>query len=82
MPAPVNDDIARETRSDGLLQLQLEHSQRQAMQGMDVPWLLDQWAERSPDKPFIIWEPFVGETTTWSYARFRADARAFAAVDL
>lgn len=79
MPARVNKDVDWETSSDGLLQRQLEQSQRQAMQGMDVPWLLDQWAERSPDKPFVIWEPFVGEGMTWSYARFRADARAFAA---
>ncbi|HEY0685613.1 MAG TPA: AMP-binding protein [Steroidobacter sp.] len=61
------------------LQQKLDHSQRQAMLGMDIPWLLDQWAEKTPDKPFILWEPFVGECSTWSYSDVRAAARAFAA---
>ncbi|ATE67360.1 ATP-dependent acyl-CoA ligase [Rhizorhabdus dicambivorans] len=49
------------------------------MRGMDIPWLLDSWADRVPDKPFLIWEPFDGETKTWSYDRFRSRARSLAA---
>lgn len=33
-------------------------SQHDAFPGIDVPWLLDQWLERQPDKTFVIWAPF------------------------
>jgi carnitine-CoA ligase len=65
--------------SASTLRKHLEHSQRQSMAGMDIPWLLDQWAEKVPDKPFLIWEPFVGEGAVWSYSELRSDARAVAA---
>ena len=53
---------------------------REAMvQGRDVPWLLSQWVERAPDKPFLIWEPFTGVSRQWSYADFYRDVRATAA---
>ncbi len=47
--------------------------------GRDVPWLLRSAVEKSPNKPFLIWEPFTGEAETWSYARFRDEVRAVAA---
>lgn len=43
-----------------------------------VPWLLDQWAQRTPDKPFLVWEPFSGPSREWSYAEFQRDVRAVA----
>lgn len=58
---------------------QLDLTRRQAMLGMDLPWLLDQWAQRNPDKPFMIWEPFVGDSAVWNYAELQAAARAVAA---
>ncbi|MEC9434169.1 MAG: AMP-binding protein [Pseudomonadota bacterium] len=39
--------------------------------GRDVNWLLDHRAEKSPDRPFLIWEPFEGPSRTWTYAAFR-----------
>ncbi|MEX2626384.1 MAG: AMP-binding protein [Ilumatobacteraceae bacterium] len=49
------------------------------MAGRDVPWLLRHATERSPDKAFLVWEPFTGAPRTWSYAAFRADVRSLAA---
>ena len=46
--------------------------------GRDVPWLLRQWAERSPDKPFLVWEPFHGERRVWRYSELARDAEALA----
>jgi crotonobetaine/carnitine-CoA ligase len=43
-----------------------------------VPWLLRHWAERTPDKTFLVWEPFGGERRTWSYAGLARDVEAFA----
>lgn len=51
----------------------------QAAAGLDVPWLLREWAERTPDKPFLIWEPFHGEGRTWTYRQILEDARRVAA---
>ncbi len=56
----------------------IDLSRRQVMLGMDLPWLVDQWVRRSPDKPFMIWEPFVGESATWSYSQLQTQARAVA----
>ena len=35
--------------------------------------------DRRGDRPFLVWEPFDGPVTTWTYARFGAEARALAA---
>lgn len=61
------------------LKRQIDSTRRLALAGQDVPWLLRQWAERAPDKPFLIWEPFDGEPRMWSYRQLRDDARALAA---
>jgi crotonobetaine/carnitine-CoA ligase len=47
--------------------------------GRDVPWLLDQRARVRPDKTFLVWEPYEGETRSWSFAEFNEATRAFAA---
>ena len=46
--------------------------------GRDIPWLLRQWAERTPDKTFLVWEPFTGPGRTWSYSELARDVEAFA----
>jgi crotonobetaine/carnitine-CoA ligase len=38
--------------------------------GQDVPWLIRHWAQKTPDKAFIIWEPKEGDSRTWTYAQF------------
>ena len=62
-----------------LLKDALDLSRRQVMMGMDLPWLVDQWVQRTPDKPFMIWEPFVGHSATWTYAELQSEAREVAA---
>ncbi len=47
--------------------------------GRDLPWLLRSVVEKSPDKAFLVWEPFTGAAETWTYRRFRDEARAVAA---
>lgn len=39
--------------------------------GRDINWLVDYRAETTPDKTFLIWEPFVGERQSWTYKQFR-----------
>jgi len=57
----------------------IEQSHRAMVEGRDVPWLLNQWVERTPDKPFLIWEPFEGPARTWTYAEIGRDVQAVAA---
>lgn len=38
--------------------------------GQDVPWVIRHWAEKTPDKTFLIWEPKEGQSTSWTYAQF------------
>jgi crotonobetaine/carnitine-CoA ligase len=70
---PLNRSSSRTTKKHKKrpamnLSEQIEMSQQNAMHGMDVPWLLRQWADRTPDKPAMIWCPFAGEEKVWSYA--------------
>ncbi|USG61950.1 AMP-binding protein [Sneathiella marina] len=46
----------------------IEKSHRSMVEGRDVPWLLDQWVTRNPDKPFLVWEPFDGRRKIYTYA--------------
>ena len=46
--------------------------------GRDLPWLLRHWTERMPDKPFLVWEPFIGSRRVWSYGELARDVEAFA----
>ena len=50
------------------LQEQISAAREQSMSGLDVPWLLEQWAQRQPDKPCLIWAPFSGEEQVLTYA--------------
>lgn len=63
----------------GMLSAEIDHARIQSMAGMDIPWMLAQWAERSPDKTAMVWEPFSGERVEITYAELRAQARSFAA---
>jgi crotonobetaine/carnitine-CoA ligase len=56
----------------------IDTARRLVTAGRDVPWLLRHWAERTPDKTFLVWEPFGGERRTWSYAGLARDVEAFA----
>lgn len=47
--------------------------------GQDIAWLLDQWVERRPDHPLLVWEPRDGGGRTWTYAQFADDVRRLAA---
>ncbi len=43
------------------------------MHGQDIPTLLGHWADRRPDHPALVWDPFEGEGRTWTYAELRDD---------
>lgn len=49
------------------------------VEGRDLPWLLEQWVARSPERDFLIWVPTEGSHRRWSYAGFDQQARRFAA---
>ena len=49
--------------------------QGRIVDGLDIPWLLDEWSRRTPDKQFMIWEPFRGEVESWSFKRLQKEAR-------
>ena len=55
-----------------------EHSAWQAVQGMDVPHLLEARAEQSPDHPCIVWCPSRDSSTTYSYSEIFEQARRLA----
>jgi len=48
------------------------------VEGRDVPWLLEQWVEKTPDKPFLVWEPFEGKTQIKSYAEIGQQVKSVA----
>jgi len=50
-----------------------------AFDGMDIPWLLEQWSARAPDKICLIWCPFSGGEQHWTYAELLRDASQVAA---
>ena len=47
--------------------------------GCDVPWMLSTAAHHWPDTTFLVWEPFTGSPSSWTYREFRADVLAVAA---
>jgi crotonobetaine/carnitine-CoA ligase len=61
------------------LSKEIDQSKIQAFEGMDIPWLLNEWVTRTPEKHFMIWEPFNGEPEAWSYLRFQSESRWVAA---
>lgn len=58
---------------------QIDTARLQSMAGMDVPWMLEQWAERQGDKAALVWVPFSGDERRWSYRALRDDVRRCAA---
>ncbi len=46
--------------------------------GQDVPTLVKHWANKTPDKEFIIWEPKEGNPKTWTYKDFWEDVNKVA----
>ncbi|MFU8816846.1 MAG: AMP-binding protein [Pseudomonadales bacterium] len=61
------------------LRAQLDASAIGSMAGLDVPWMLEQWAARSPDKPCLVWEPFSGPAQSFSYGELAEQSRQAAA---
>lgn len=45
----------------------------------DLPWLLQQWVCKTPEKTWLVWTPFDGEHKSWTYAEFDVDVRRVAA---
>ncbi|MBV1907345.1 MAG: AMP-binding protein [Pseudomonadales bacterium] len=68
------------------LSQQIDETRRLAVAGMDIPWLLQQWVDKTPDKAFFIWEPSAARDqaksdeidNTWSYKRLQRDSNAMA----
>lgn len=63
----------------GQLADRIDTNHTRAVTGMDVSWLLDQWVSRTPNAPFMYWEPFAGAGDTWTFTRLQREARAIAA---
>ena len=61
------------------LKSQIDESRVKALEGMDLPWLLNEWVQRQPQKDFMIWEPFSGAAEHYSYSRVQDEARIVAA---
>ncbi len=57
----------------------IEQSHKAMVEGRDIPWLLRQWVERRPNTTFLIWEPFDGQSESFSYAEFSAEVERVAA---
>ena len=47
--------------------------------GFDIPALVDARAASHPDKPFLVWEPFVGPRARWTFAEFAHEVDRVAA---
>ena len=45
----------------------------------DFHWLLKTHAEKRPGAPLLHWEPFSGDSRTWTYGEFYTDVRRLAA---
>ncbi|MBV1881741.1 MAG: AMP-binding protein [Pseudomonadales bacterium] len=56
----------------------IDHAKQFMEVGRDIPTLLASWVSRTPDKPFLIWEPFSGESKTWTYQTFSDDINSLA----
>jgi|TARA_B110000483_G_scaffold186992_1_gene221445 crotonobetaine/carnitine-CoA ligase len=62
----------------GDLGQEIDQSKIDLFEGMDIGWLLNEWAVRAPDKDFMIWEPFEGPSESWSYLRFQNESKRVA----
>jgi crotonobetaine/carnitine-CoA ligase len=66
---PIDNDVAVDRRAAVEMQFA----------GQDIAWLLDQWAERRPDHPQLVWAPHEGAGRTWTYRQFVDDVRRLGA---
>ncbi len=55
------------------LREQIDQSYSAALEGLDIPWMLEQWAERAPDKVCLIWCPLHGEDRNFTDAELFED---------
>lgn len=60
------------------LSTQIERSRTTSMAGLDIGWMLRQWAERTPEQASMIWQPFDGPHQTWSYLQLLQEATQIA----
>ena len=58
---------------------QLRHPLVHPFSGWDMNQLVDARAHGRGDHPFLIWEPFSGQTKIWTYAKFATDTKRLAA---
>ena len=55
------------------------------VEGRDLPWLLNHWAQETPNKIFLIWAPFPhnhnasNKDQQWTYSEFELAVRQAAA---
>ena len=61
------------------LRMQIEASSWASVEGMDIPWMLGQWADRQPDKAALVWCPFEGDPRSIRYAELFERSRRLAA---
>lgn len=60
-------------------QLARRHRRTHMASGLSIGGLLENRAQRYPNETFLIWEPFEGLASTWTYARFTAEVSQVAA---
>ena len=58
--------------------IQTRHPLIHPFSGWDINRLIDTQANNRGEHPFLIWEPFSGETKTWSYAAFAHETKGLA----
>ena len=64
--------------SEPKLKEQIEASSWASVEGMDIPWMLGQWADRQPDKAALVWCPFEGDPRSIRYAELFERSRCLA----
>ncbi len=70
--------VDKNVQATAALVSQIERSKMDAFGGQDVPWLLETWATKTPDKVVMVWEPADGNSVNWTYAELTSKARRFA----
>ncbi len=60
------------------LNKEIDQSLRQLFHGMDIPWMLEQWASKTPDKVCLYFCPFQGAVQAYTYSELLESARSLA----
>tara|TARA_B110000008_G_scaffold234347_1_gene238619 strand:- start:1495 stop:3108 length:1614 start_codon:yes stop_codon:yes gene_type:complete len=60
------------------LKEEIDQSLRQLFHGMDIPWMLEQWASKTPDKVCLYFCPFEGAVKAYTYSDLLESARSLA----